>query len=95
MNNLDVTVRRSSSASSIPSTPTIIVSESTMPFPTPEAAADLEERTRKDLELDRKDAELELHRYEDAGLLLDIAERTMDILRFWEVCEIFPLAASH
>jgi hypothetical protein len=49
-----------------------------MPFPTLEAAADLEERTRKDLELDRKDAELELHRYEDAGLLLDVAERTSD-----------------
>jgi hypothetical protein len=40
---------------------------------------------RKDLEDDRKDAEYELSRYEDAGLM---HERTMDIVRFWEVCGI-------
>jgi hypothetical protein len=66
-----------------------------MPFPTLEAAADLEERTRKDLELDRKDAELELHHYEDAGLLLDVAERTMDILRFIQQGDLYSAAQQH
>jgi len=48
----------------------------------------MEERIRKDLEDDRKDAEYELSRYEDAGLMHEAVERTMDIVRFWEVCAI-------
>ncbi|KAG1847021.1 hypothetical protein DFJ58DRAFT_843337 [Suillus subalutaceus] len=62
----------SATNSAIPPTPTIIVSEPA-------------ERFRKELELDRKDAECELSRYEDAGILLKTAERTADIVRFWEV----------
>jgi len=48
----------------------------------------MEERIRKDLEDDRKDAEYELSRYEEAGLMDEAVERTMDIVRFWEVCAI-------
>ena len=48
----------------------------------------MEERIHKDLEDDRKDAKYELSRYEDAGLMDEAVERTMDIVRFWEVCEI-------
>ncbi|KAG2069637.1 hypothetical protein BDR04DRAFT_675411 [Suillus decipiens] len=51
-----------------------------------------EERFHKELELDRKDAECGFSRYEDAGILLETAERTADIVRFWEV--IF-LSAIH
>ncbi|KAJ8583926.1 hypothetical protein M405DRAFT_827716, partial [Rhizopogon salebrosus TDB-379] len=52
----------------------------------------MEERVRKDLEDDRKDAECELSCYEDAGLMHEAAERTMHIVRFWEQKEhIFPL----
>jgi hypothetical protein len=68
MNNLKVNVRRSSSTtnSTIPPTPTIIVSEPVVHSPTLETT---EERSRKELELDRKDAECEFSRYEDAGIL--------------------------
>jgi len=50
----------------------------------------MEERIRKDLEDDRKDTEYELslNHYEDAGLMHGAVERTMDIVRFWEVCGI-------
>jgi len=48
----------------------------------------MEERIRKDLEDDRKDAEYELSYYEDAGLMHEAVECTMDIIRFWEVCGI-------
>src|SRR6267154_994950 len=77
MNNLKVTVRRSASAtnSTIPPTPTIIVSEPMVHSPTPET---MEERFRKELKLDRKDAECEFSRYEDAGILLEAAECTTD-----------------
>ncbi|KAG2035956.1 hypothetical protein BDR03DRAFT_960909, partial [Suillus americanus] len=44
-----------------------------------------EGRFRKEFELDRKDAECELSRYEDAGVLFKTAERTTDIIRFWEI----------
>ena len=43
----------------------------------------IHQRIRKDLEDDRKDAKYELSRYEDAGLMHEAVERTMD--RFWEV----------
>jgi len=46
----------------------------------------IHQRIRKDLEDDRKDAKYELSRYEDAGLMHEAVERTMDIVRFWEVC---------
>lgn len=85
MNKLNVTVRRSASiptTSATPLTPTIIVSE---PTTAPETVQEL---IRKELEQDRKDAECEFSRYEDAGLLPDMAERTTDIVRFWEVCHI-------
>ncbi|KAJ8580355.1 hypothetical protein M405DRAFT_834446, partial [Rhizopogon salebrosus TDB-379] len=49
----------------------------------------MEERIRKDLEDDRKDAECELSRYENARLMHEAAERTMHIVRFWE--NTFPL----
>jgi hypothetical protein len=49
----------------------------------------MEERIHKGLEDDRKDAECELSRYEDAGLMHEAAERTsICIVRFWEVCGI-------
>ena len=51
-----------------------------------------EERARKDLEHDRKDAERELYHYEDTGLL-EAAERTTDTVCFWEVCQIFPVTS--
>jgi hypothetical protein len=86
MSNLNVTMRRSASiASTIPPTPTIIVSEPPIHSLVAETA---EEHIRKDLEHDRKDAEHELNRYEDAGVLLEAAERTTDIVRFWEVREM-------
>jgi hypothetical protein len=44
-----------------------------------------EERTRRDLEQDRKDAERELQRYEEAGILDVAAEHTADIVGFWEL----------
>ena len=77
MRSLNVTVRRSASLTGLPQTPAIIISE----------PMTCEERARKDLEQDRKDAENELQRYEDAGVLLDTAERTTDIICFWEVCD--------
>ena len=77
MCSLNVTVRRSASLTGLPQTPAIIISE----------PMTCEERARKDLEQDRKDAENELQRYEDAGVLLDTAERTTDIIHFWEVCD--------
>jgi hypothetical protein len=43
------------------------------------------ERAQRDLEQDRKDAERELQRYEEAGIFDVMAERTADIVRFWEV----------
>lgn len=52
-----------------------------MRFPTPET---MKECIRKRIELDRKDAECEFSRYEVAGILLEAAERTTDIVRFWE-----------
>ncbi|KAG2031422.1 hypothetical protein BDR03DRAFT_972647 [Suillus americanus] len=66
MNNLQVNVQRASSAnnSTIPPTPTIIVSETVVHSPTLNTT---EERFRKELELDRKDAECELSRYEDTS----------------------------
>jgi len=88
MNNLNITVRRSTSAN-VPPTPTIIVTE---PMTHSLASETAEERTRKDLEHNRKDAERELYRSEDTGLL-EAAERTTDIVRFWEVCQIFPLTS--
>jgi len=45
-----------------------------------------EGRVRKDLEDDRKGAEYESSRYEDVGLMHEVVGRTMDIIRFWEVC---------
>ncbi|KAG1799724.1 uncharacterized protein HD556DRAFT_60231 [Suillus plorans] len=45
----------------------------------------LEEQAQRDLEEDRKDAEREMQRYEEAALLDATAERTADIVRFWEV----------
>jgi outer membrane biogenesis lipoprotein LolB len=44
-----------------------------------------EERTRQDLEQDRKDAERELQHYEEDGIFGVTAEHTADIVRFWEV----------
>ena len=77
MSNLNVTMRRSASiASTIPPTPTIIVSEPPIHSPVAETA---EEHIRKDLEHDRKDAEHELNRYEDAGVLLEAAERIISL----------------
>jgi hypothetical protein len=65
---------------SAPPTPTIIVSEPTMAHESEALALEaMEERIRKDLEDDRKDAEYELSRYEDADLM---HERTMNIVRF-------------
>ncbi|OAX38341.1 hypothetical protein K503DRAFT_770585, partial [Rhizopogon vinicolor AM-OR11-026] len=55
MNNPSITVRRSTSAT-VPPTPTIIVTEPMTHSLTLETA---EERTRKDLEHDRKDAKCE------------------------------------
>jgi hypothetical protein len=49
------------------------------------ASETAQERTREDLEHDRKDAEHELYRYEDTELL-EAAEHTVSIVRFWEVC---------
>ncbi|KAJ8597677.1 hypothetical protein M405DRAFT_855412 [Rhizopogon salebrosus TDB-379] len=50
----------------------------------------IEERIRKDLEDDRKDAECELCHYGDAaGLMHETAERTMHIVHFWELCRIY------
>jgi hypothetical protein len=88
MNNLNITVRRSTSAN-VPPTPTIIVTE---PMTHSLASETAVERTRKDLEHNRKDAERELYRSEDTGLL-EAAERTTDIVHFWEVCQIFPLTS--
>jgi hypothetical protein len=89
MNSLNVTTRRSASATSAHPTPTIIISEPTMTHESEGLALEtMEERIRKDLEDDRKDAEYELSRYEDAGLMHEAVERTMDIARFWEVCGI-------
>ncbi|KAG2040781.1 hypothetical protein BDR03DRAFT_948504, partial [Suillus americanus] len=83
LNNLKVNVRRSSSAtnSTIPPTSTSIVSEPAVHSPILETT---EERFRKELELDRKDAECEFSRYEDAGILPETAERTTDIVHFWK-----------
>ncbi|KAG2365911.1 hypothetical protein BDR07DRAFT_1275833 [Suillus spraguei] len=83
VNTLKVNVRRSSFAtnSTIPPTPTIIISEPVVHSLTPETA---EEHFCKELKLDRKDAECEFSHYEDAGILLETAERTTDIVHFWE-----------
>jgi hypothetical protein len=45
----------------------------------------LEEQTQRDLEEDKRDAEREMQRYEEAAPLDATAERTADIVRFWEV----------
>jgi len=76
-------------SATVPPTPTIIVTE---PMTHSLASDTAEERTCKDPEHDRKDAEHELYCYEDTGLL-EAAERTMDIVRFWEVCQIFPVTS--
>lgn len=92
MSNLKGNVQCSSQASTtnstIPPAPTIIVSEPVVHSPTLETT---EERSRKELKLDRKDAECEFSRYEDAGILHETAERNTDIVCFWEVCDIFLL----
>lgn len=49
----------------------------------------LEEQVQQDLEEDRKDAEREMQRYEEAALLDATTECTTDIVRFWEVCTLF------
>jgi hypothetical protein len=86
LEQLDVTIRRSASATSAPPISTIIVSEPTVAHESEALALEImEERVRKDLEDDRKDAECELSCYEDAGLMHEAAERTMHIVRFWEV----------
>lgn len=75
--------------STIPPTPTIIVSEPVVRSPTLETT---EERSRKELELDRKDAECEFSRYDDEGILHETAEQNTDFVRFWEKKEhTFPL----
>jgi hypothetical protein len=76
-------------SATVPPTPTIIVTE---PMTHSLVSETAEERTRKDLEHDRKDAERELYRYEDIGLL-EATERTTDIVRFWEVRQIFPITS--
>ncbi|KAG1899694.1 uncharacterized protein F5891DRAFT_1278754 [Suillus fuscotomentosus] len=76
--------------SAIPPTPTIIVSEPVVRSPTLEST---EERLRKELEVNKKDAKYEFSRYEEVGILLEAAERTTDVIRLWEQKEhtIFPL----
>ena len=76
-------------SATVPPTPTIIVTE---PMTHSLVSETAEERARKDLEHDRKDAERELYRYEDIGLL-ETTERTTDIVRFWEVRQIFPITS--
>lgn len=91
MNNLKVNVRHSSSTtnSTIPPTPTIIVSEPVVHSPTLKTT---EDRSRKELELDRKDAECEFSHYDDESIQHETAERNTEIVHFWEKKEhTFPL----
>ncbi|OAX35608.1 hypothetical protein K503DRAFT_868134 [Rhizopogon vinicolor AM-OR11-026] len=84
---INTSVRRSSFTSSLQS-------PLTSPSPTPVEvepipALSLEERTQRELEQDRKDAKRELQPYEEVGIYDVMAERTADIIRFWEVFPLF------
>jgi hypothetical protein len=83
MTRINTSVRRSSFTSR-PQTPLQSPSPASVEVE-PIPALSPEERTRRDREQDRKDAEREFQRYEDAGIFDVTAERTADIVRFWEV----------
>jgi hypothetical protein len=83
MTQINTSVRRSSFTSRLQS-------PVQSPSPTPVEVQPIpvlspEERTWQDLEQDRKDAERELQHYEEVGIYDVTAERTADIVHFWEV----------
>jgi hypothetical protein len=83
MTRIYTSVRRSSFTSR-PQTP--LQGPSPVPVEVePIPALSPEERAQRDQEQDRKDAERELQRYEGAGIFDVTAERTADIVRFWEI----------
>ena len=93
MSSLNVTVRCSSSSApelnshtdhGPTSSPLLSASPQTS-SPAPTSTEDLAQYEQRELEEDRKDAERELQRYEEAGVSSDLAERTTDLVRFWEV----------
>jgi hypothetical protein len=80
MTRINTSVRRSSFTSHLQ---THLLSPSPLPVEVESIPAiSPEERTRRDLEQDRKDAERELQRYEEAGILDVAAEHTADMFVF-------------
>jgi len=100
MSKLNVGIRRSASTPTV-STPqsessnqdqsTALISPCIATSPIDEDtqinAKDPDKHEEMELEADHKDAELELSRYEEAGVVCDMAERTMDLVRYWEVSQ--------
>lgn len=89
LSSIDVTIRRSSSTSSLE------LSSFSTSATSPTAAllveqiltpAQLDEQQRKEHEEDRITAQLELERYARESVTVAHGERVTDLVRYWEVC---------